>query len=172
MIDTESSPDLPPTLAVVMQDKGQQCARLTGSWNLRSLAKASDLQQKISLNAVNKTMQWDMRSVDVLDSAAALIIWQAWGEQMPAQLQIKPEHQRLFDRWQSQSVPVAEPVVPRFSLIFNYIQQLLLAFWAQLLDLMILLGQLALDLGYLLGHPRDVPKTEISITIYDCQHCN
>jgi phospholipid/cholesterol/gamma-HCH transport system permease protein len=150
-----------------MQDKGQQCARLTGSWNLRSLAKASDLQQKISLNAVNKTMQWDMRSVDVLDSAAALIIWQAWGEQMPAQLQIKPEHQRLFDRWQSQSVPVAEPVVPRFSLIFNYIQQLLLAFWAQLLDLMILLGQLALDLGYLLGHPRDVPKTEISITIYD-----
>ncbi|MDD1632967.1 MAG: ABC transporter permease [Methylococcaceae bacterium] len=167
MIDTESSPDLPPTLAVVMQDKGQQCARLTGSWNLRSLAKASDLQQKISLNAVNKTMQWDMRSVDVLDSAAALIIWQAWGEQMPAQLQIKPEHQRLFDRWQSQSVPVAEPVVPRFSLIFNYIQQLLLAFWAQLLDLMILLGQLALDLGYLLGHPRDVPKTEISITIYD-----
>jgi len=167
MIDTESSPDLPPTLAVVMQDKGQQCARLTGSWNLRSLAKASDLQQKISLNAVNKTMQWDMRSVDVLDSAAALIIWQAWGEQMPAQLQIKPEHQRLFDRWQSQSVPVAEPVVPRFSLIFNYIQQLLLAFRAQLLDLMILLGQLALDLGYLLGHPRDVPKTEISITIYD-----
>jgi len=150
-----------------MQDKGQQCAKLTGSWNLRSLAKASDLQQKISLNAVNKTMQWDMRSVDVLDSAAALIIWQAWGEQMPAQLQIKPEHQRLFDRWQSQSVPVAEPVVPRFSLIFNYIQQLLLAFWAQLLDLMILLGQLALDLGYLLGHPRDVPKTEISITIYD-----
>ncbi|MDD1643831.1 MAG: ABC transporter permease [Methylococcaceae bacterium] len=167
MIDTESSPDLPPTLAVVMQDKGQQCARLTGSWNLRSLAKASDLQQKISLNAVNKTMQWDMRSVDVLDSAAALIIWQAWGEQMPAQLQIKPEHQRLFDRWQSQSVPVAEPVVPRFNLFFNYIQQLLLAFWAQLLDLMILLGQLALDLGYLLGHPRDVPKTEISITIYD-----
>ena len=167
MIDTESSPDLPPTLAVVMQDKGQQCARLTGSWNLRSLAKASDLQQKISINSVNKTMQWDMRSVDVLDSAAALIIWQAWGEQMPAQLQIKPEHQRLFDRWQSQSVPVAEPVVPRFSLIFNYIQQLLLAFWAQLLDLMILLGQLALDLGYLLGHPRDVPKTEISITIYD-----
>jgi phospholipid/cholesterol/gamma-HCH transport system permease protein len=150
-----------------MQDKGQQCAKLTGSWNLRGLAKASDLQQKISLNAVNKTMQWDMRSVDVLDSAAALIIWQAWGEQMPAQLQIKPEHQRLFDRWQSQSVPVAEPVVPPFSLFFNYIQQLIFGFWAQLLDLMILLGQLALDLGYLLGHPRDVPKTEISITIYD-----
>ena len=120
MIDTESSPDLPPSLAVVKQDDGQLCVRLTGNWNLRSLATATDLQQKISLNAVNKTLQWDMRSVDVLDSAAALIIWQAWGEQMPALLQIKPEHQRLFDRWQSQSVPVAEPTVSHFSLFFNY----------------------------------------------------
>ncbi len=52
-----------------------------------------------------------MRAVDVLDSAAALIIWQAWGEQMPVVLQIKPEHQRLFDRWQAQKCPAAEPTV-------------------------------------------------------------
>jgi len=167
MINTESSPDLSPTLAVVMQDNGQPCVRLTGNWNLRSLAIAPDLQQKISLNAVNKTMQWDMRSVDVLDSAAALIIWQAWGEQMPVLLQIKPEHQRLFERWQSQSVPVAEPAVSHFSLIFNYLQQLIWGFWVQLLDLVTLSGQLVLDLGHLLGHPRDIPRAEISITIYD-----
>src|SRR5450759_4498133 len=98
MVETESSPDLPPTLAVVKQDDGQLCVRLTGSWNLRGLAITPDLQQQISLNAVNKSMQWDMRPVDVLDSAAALIIWQAWEEQMPVLLQIKPEHQRLFDR--------------------------------------------------------------------------
>ncbi len=30
-----------------------------------------------------------------------------------------------------------------------------------------MLGQLVLDLGYLLLHPRDIPRTEISITIYD-----
>jgi phospholipid/cholesterol/gamma-HCH transport system permease protein len=167
MSDIESSSELPPSLEVVKQDDGQLCVRLSGSWNLRSLATATDLQDKIRLNAVNKFMLWDMRAVDVLDSAAALIVWQAWREQIPALLQIKPEHQRLFDRWQSQTVPVAEPEFPRFSLFFNSVQQLILGFWAQLLDLMILLGQLALDLGYLLGHPRDIPKTEISITIYD-----
>ena len=167
MIDTESSPDLPPSLEVVKQDDGQLCVRLTGGWNLRNLVTDPELQQKISLNAVNKTMQWDMRPVDVLDSAAALIIWQAWGEQMPALLQIKPEHQRLFERWQAQIVPAAEPAVSRFSLFFNTVQQLIWGFWAQLVSLITLLGQLVLDLGYLLAHPRDIPKAEISITIYD-----
>ena len=164
---TEASPDLPPTLEVDMQGNGQQCVRLTGSWNLRSLAKAVDLQQNIRLNAVNKSMQWDMSLIAVLDSAAALIIWQAWGEKMPALLQIKPEHQFLFDSWQAQSMPAAEPTVSRFSLFFNYFHQLIWGFWAQLLDLVTLLGQLALDLGYLLVHPRDIPRAEISITIYD-----
>ena len=167
MIATESSPDLPPSLAVVKQDDGQLCVKLSGSWNLRGLAVTPDLQQKISLNAVNKTTQWDMRPVDVLDSAAALIIWQAWGEQMPVLLQIKPEHQRLFDRWQAQSVPVTEPGASRSSLFLHYFLQLIWGFWAQLLDLVTLSGQLVLDLGYLLGHPRDIPKAETSITIYD-----
>ncbi len=167
MIDTESSPDLPPTLVVVIQDDGQSCVKLSGNWNLRSLATTPDLQQKISLNAVNKALQWDMRPVDVLDSAAALIIWQAWGERFPALLQIKPEHQRLFDRWQSQSLPVAEPTFSRFSLFFYYFHQLIWGFWAQLSDLVTLLGQLVLDLGYLVSHPLDTPRAEISITIYD-----
>jgi phospholipid/cholesterol/gamma-HCH transport system permease protein len=164
---TEESPDLPPTLAVVKQDDGQQSVRLSGNWTLRSLAKAAALKKKISLNAVNKTLQWDLRTIDLLDSAAALLIWQAWGEQMPELLQIKPEHQGLFDRWQSQSVPVAEPEVPPLSLFFISVQQLILGFWLQLLDLVTLSGQLALDLGYLLGHPRDIPRAEISITTYD-----
>lgn len=167
MIDTRSTSDLPPTLAVVKQDNGQLCVRLTGSWNLRSLATAIDLQQKIRLNAVNKAMQWDMRSIDVLDSAAALIIWQAWGEQMPDLIQIKPEHQFLFASWQEQSVPAAEPTVSPFSLLFTFFHQLIWGFWEQLLDLVALLGRLVLDLGHLLTHPYEIPRAEISITIYD-----
>lgn len=167
MIDSEPSLVLPPSLTDVSQDNGQSCIRLSGNWNLHGLAIAPDLQQKISFNAVNKTLLWDMRSVDVLDSAAALIIWRAWGGQMPALIQIKPEHQRLFDRWQAQTVPVAEPKTPLFSLLFNSLQNLIWGFWGQLLDLMALMGQLVLDLSYLLRHPRDIPRAEVSITIYD-----
>ena len=121
MTDTESSPDLPPALAVVKQDDRQPCVRLTGGWNLRGMAISPNLQKQLKLNAVNKSMQWDMTSVDVLDSAAALIIWQAWGERMPEQLQIKPEHQRLFERWQAQAAPPAEPVVSHLNLLINEI---------------------------------------------------
>ena len=79
MIEPEPSLDLAPTLTDVSQENGQACIRLSGNWNLHGLAIAPHLQQKISINAVNKALLWDMRSVDVLDSAAALIIWQAWG---------------------------------------------------------------------------------------------
>jgi phospholipid/cholesterol/gamma-HCH transport system permease protein len=167
MTDILTNPELPPLLEVVEQDNGRHYVKLSGNWNLRNLATTTDLQQKIRLNAVNKNLQWDMGSVELLDSAAALIIWQAWGEQMPALLQIKPEHQHLFERWQAQSVPAAEPSVSHFSLFFNYFHQLIWGFWSQLLDLVALLGQLVLDLVYLLGRPRDIPKAEISITIYD-----
>ena len=167
MTDILINPDFPPLLEVLEQADGQHYVKLSGNWNLRNLASDSDLQQKIRLNVVNKTLQWDMSSVDLLDSAAALIIWQAWGKQMPVLLKIKPEHQHLFERWQAQNVTVAEPAVSRFNLFFNYLQQLIWNFWSQLFNLVSLLGQLVLDFGYLLSHPRDFPRAEISITIYD-----
>ncbi|MDD5322436.1 MAG: ABC transporter permease [Methylococcales bacterium] len=167
MTDILTNPDLPPLLEVLKQDNGRQFVKLTGNWNLRNLSIAPDLQRKISHAGANKTYQWDMRSVDILDSAAALMLWQAWGEQMPAGLLVKPEHQRLFERWQAQTVPAAEPIVSRFILIYNYFHHLIWSFWVQLLDLVTLSGQLVLDLGHLLVHPGETPRAEISITIYD-----
>ena len=167
MTDILTNPDLPPLLEVLKQDNGRQYVKLTGNWNLRSLSAAPDLQRKISLIGANKAYQWDMLSVAILDSAAALMLWQAWREQMPAVLLVKPEHQSLLERWQAQTVPAAEPTASRFSLFFNYFHQMIWSFWVQLLDLVTLSGQLVLDFGYLLSHPGDIPRAEISITIYD-----
>jgi phospholipid/cholesterol/gamma-HCH transport system permease protein len=167
MTDILTNPDLPPLLEVLKQDNGRQFVKLTGNWNLRSLSVAPDLQRKISRAGTDKTYQWDMRSVDILDSAAALMLWQAWGEQMPTGLLVKPEHQRILERWQEQTVPAAEPTVSRFNLVYNYFHQLIWSFWVQLLDLVTLSGQQVLDMGYLLVHPSEIPRAEISITIYD-----
>ncbi len=158
--------DIPPTLEVI-EDSRQQCVKLSGSWNLRSLVTAPELSQKISLYAANKNIQWDMNAVEVLDSAGALIIWKAWGKKMPTALQIQPEHRRLFERWQAQKIPESEPVSYTSSLIIKYGYQLLANFWGQLLELVTLLGQLVLDIGYLLLHPGDIPYSEISISIYE-----
>jgi len=167
MTDKQSSPDNPPLFEILAQQGGPSCVKLSGNWNIRSLVKSPDLRGKISKNAKLKNLQWDLRSIDVLDSASALILWQAWGGQLPTALQLKPEHQRLFDLWQAQVLPVVEPPASHFSLFFSYTQQLLLGFWGQLLNVVGLLGQLLLDLAYLLVHPREIPRAEISITIYD-----
>jgi phospholipid/cholesterol/gamma-HCH transport system permease protein len=167
MTDILTSQELPPSLEVLKQDNGQEYIKLTGNWNLLNLATNPDLQQKIRHNAANKNLQWDMDSVELLDSSGALIIWQAWGEQMPAQLHIKPEHQLLFERWQQQELPATVPSASNFSLLYSSLYNLIWGFWVQLLDLVALSGQLILDSGYLLSHPRKIPRAEISITIYE-----
>lgn len=167
MTDTSTIQEIPPTVEVVEQSDGQRCVKLTGCWNLRSLVTATDLNRKISSYAANKNIQWDLSSIEVLDSASALILWKAWGKKLPVALQMKPEHQRLFELWQAQKIPDSEPVSSNSSLIIKYGYQQLANFWGQLLQLVTLLGQLFLDIGYLLLHPGDIPWSEISITIYE-----
>lgn len=167
MIASDVTTDSQPLLTVFTSDEGDSWVKLSGCWNLRNLVLAPDLQSKISLNAVNSAIYWDLREVDALDSVAALMIWEAWGEKIPGQLQIKPEHQCLFDRWQSQILPITEPCESGFSLFFNAIWQMIHGFWLQFLDIVILIGQLTLDVNYLVRHPRAIPQAEISITIYE-----
>ncbi len=167
MIATEENIDLQPTIVVIKIDEVSSCVKFSGSWNLRNLVLTPELKHKIRLNNANSATQWDLRSIDILDSAAALIIWQAWGESMPTQLQIKPEHQRLFDRWQLQKLPETEPLGSTLSVFFTAMYPMLRGFWWQFLDVVTLMGQLTLDIAYLLRNPQAIPWTEISITIYE-----
>lgn len=166
MADNSTNQDIQPTLETV-EDSGQRYVKLSGNWNLRNLIIAPELNRKISLYAANKNIQWDMESVNVLDSASALMLWKAWGNKLPVALQMKPEHRHLFERWQAQKIPEPQPVISSSSRIIKYTDQLLASFWKQLLELVTLLGQLVLDIGYLLLHPGEIPWSEISITIYE-----
>ena len=178
MADNSTNQDIPPTLEIVEQGDRQTCIKLSGSWNLRSLVAAPELRRKIGSYAVNTDIQWDMGSIAVLDSASALILWKAWGKKLPIVVQMRPEHQRLFDRWQAQTIPESElaaqtgffaryPKHGFINMLGKKTLPSLLGFWEQLLRLVALLGQLVLDIGYLLLHPGDIPWSEISITIYE-----
>ncbi len=155
------------SLEIFKQDDGLLCVKLSGCWNLRNLSMNADMQLQIQQLAANKTLHWDMRSVDMLDSATALLLWQAWMENIPADLQIRPEHQHLFSRWQAQARPVIETPHFRFVLLLDYWLETIISFWSQLLGFLVLLGQLVLDYGYTLLHPQEIPWAEISLTIYD-----
>lgn len=169
MTDAAIHPDSPALLKVHKQKDGNKVIKLSGNWTLRNLAMAPLLRHKLKKLAGDQTMQWDMHAVDVLDSGTALVLWQDWGERMPATLRVRPEHQRLFERWQSRQLKLIEPEPKpsRSLLISRYLQRTIGSFWLQLLDLAMLLGQLALDIAYLLRRPRAVPWPEISGTIYE-----
>ncbi len=167
MTDTRTNQDIPPTLELVKHDSGQSCVKLSGSWNLRSLVAAPELNLKISSYATDKNMRWDIDSVQVVDSAGALMLWKAWGKKLPTGLRLKPEHRHLFERWQAQEIPEPKPVYSSSNPVIKYGNQLFADFWRQLVELVTLLGRLVLDIGYLLLHPSEIPWSEISITIYE-----
>ncbi len=152
----------------VLEQQDKQSVRLSGLWNLRALVADKTLIQQIAqLYAQNKAASWDMLEVAVLDNAAALMLWKAWGKSLPKNLLVRPEHQRLFERWQNQTVPDA-PIESTWSnRISSSLRQFVKGFWGQWLDLVTLLGQLLLDIAYLLRHPGQIPWAEISITIYE-----
>jgi phospholipid/cholesterol/gamma-HCH transport system permease protein len=108
-----------------------------------------------------------MRSIAVLDSASALLLWRAWGEQWPSALLIKPEHQHLIARWQAQELPEPPTKIPRLTLFVTALRHSFYDVWAQLVNLVALLGQLMLDVYHLCRHPSDIPWAEISMTLYD-----
>ncbi|TAL50509.1 MAG: MlaE family lipid ABC transporter permease subunit [Methylovulum sp.] len=165
--DTQTNQDRPPLLELIEQDDGQCYAKLSGNWNLRNIAIAPDLQKKISRIAAGRDLQWDMRPVNVLDSASALMLWQAWGERLPARLWLRPEHQGLFERWQSQQLPAPERVDALSTLSISRLNQLISGIFERLSGFVVILGRLVLDGAYLLAHPREVPWLEMSSAIYD-----
>lgn len=167
MGDINNSLKNQPLLETIKQDDGLFHIRLSGDWTLNNLAAMPALMKDIKQSVNNNSSKWDLSSINILDTASALLLWQAWGQKTPANLDIKPEHLRLFALWPNQAMPDVE--TPGFSVqsILTYLSGELTNATSQLLTFFTILGQLFLDTGHLLRHPRDIPWSEISITIYD-----
>ena len=140
--------------------------QLKGYWNLRGLTIVPDLRSKTIAACATGTSAWDLTGIVAMDSAGALILWQAWGERLPANIAMRPEQTQLFQRLQRHplSAPPAEPEAP--PLIARTVQTFK-NFSGQLRAWIALLGQLVLDIIFLLRHPLLIPWKEISATIYE-----
>ncbi len=167
MIDTPANPDSPPLLAVLQQGSVQARVTLSGNWTLSQLVTAPELQAKVKAAGADRALDWDMNAVVKLDNASALMLWQAWGEKLPANLLICPEHQKLLDRWQAQQLPKTPPTYSAISNLIPALLATLNSFYGQLLATLTLLGQLVLDIGHLIAHSTEIPWAEISGTIYE-----
>jgi len=139
---------------------------LSGRWTLRAIAAAgTDWRTRLRLGAAAPDIRWDCRAIEALDSAGALLLWNAWGRRFPEHLLIDPEHQGIFERIADAGETAGEPPRPPFAWL-EMLGHAVLALLRQLRAFITLLGQLILDAGHLLRYPADLPVREISANIY------
>jgi len=150
----------PPAIAT---DAGRLA--LGGFWNLRGLALTPDLPRQVKTCAALDA-EWDLREILALDSAGASILWRAWGGQLPPRILLRPEQQRLFQRWQNRPVPPPPAIPPKDALVVR-LARAVPGFVNQVLTWIALFGQLLLDFAFLARHPQAIPWKEISATIHE-----
>jgi phospholipid/cholesterol/gamma-HCH transport system permease protein len=108
-----------------------------------------------------------LRGVDLLDSAGAFVLWQAWGERLPERVLLRPEQESAFHRWQVGGIPSLRDRQRPPAPLRRRITAALTSLGGHLLAVIALLGQVILDLAHLARHPGDIPWREISAAIHE-----
>lgn len=157
-----------------VRDAAAQSARavlLEGTWSLDALVPSSAVAAKplaaqIAGLASDPTLNWDLRRVDRLDDAGAVLLWRAWGCRLPGRIDLRPEHSDVFGQ-----LAAAEPRLiasPGGGLIapLVVVGRWLAEIAGHGAALVRLLGQLAFDMVEIALHPSRIPWKEISANVY------
>ena len=140
--------------------------RLSGHWTAARLAEPDTWPLiELELNAGSaqaQTTPWDLRELSRLDHTGAQALWNAWGHQWPAQLQMLEAHRPMLERVARFSSPA--PTVTRLSAwaVFLSLGALVWVLIDHLKGMVRLTGQLLLDSLQLLRAPSRGPWRDFS----------
>ena len=155
------------TAAIEIRDgDGRSRVLLSGEWTLTMLPQPLDALQQRLLSCVEGNLCWDLSALSRLDSVGAVLLWRVWGRQWPASIVATDEQRAILERAAGVSPHrVAHPPRSMFAWLAG-VGQAGMSVAKHLRDMVALIGQLALDVGYLFAHPRDIPWREFSATLY------
>jgi phospholipid/cholesterol/gamma-HCH transport system permease protein len=140
--------------------------RPSGHWTAARLAEPDTWPLiELELNAGSaqaQTTPWDLRELSRLDHTGAQALWNAWGHQWPAQLQMLDSHRPMLERVAPFSSPA--PTVTRLSTwaVFLSLGALVWVLIDHLKGLVRLTGQLLLGSLQLLRAPSRGPWRDFS----------
>ncbi|GJL71872.1 MAG: ABC transporter permease [Nitrosomonas sp.] len=139
---------------------------LIGTYTLATLEQhLSILTTEFAAYAQKKTLCWDLTEIEQMDATGAVLLWQTWNKKRPEHLLLRPEQENIFKRLEK--LPSPPELAHR-----NFWQPLMtlgssaLSLWSHLIDTVILIGQLFIDIKFLITHPRRIPWREISANLY------
>ena len=101
-----------------------------------------------------------------LDHVGAQLLWNHWGRQWPAQIDLLPEQRSLLERVAKFSCDAPPSHDAIWAQCFDALGAWVLAGLAQGLDLLRMVGQLALDLMRLARRPQAGPWRDVSGHVY------
>jgi phospholipid/cholesterol/gamma-HCH transport system permease protein len=162
----------PPTTAstparlAVREGAGAPVVEARGEWVADQLAVPAVwqvLQQNLQgVLRQQRGAQWDLRSMERLDHTGAQYLWSLWGERFPDVLELHPDQQALLDRVAHFSTPVPPLTGRGWRGAYYRIGQAVVGVGDHARAALLLLGQLALDMGRFLRHPARAPWRDIS----------
>lgn len=146
---------------------GRQYVRLLGQWSLRS-AENDFAALKTSLTPLfsDPFTQWDLQEVEQLDTAGAAVLWAGWGGKIDDRIKLRPDQREIFETLSHLTRIELRQEKCNWLAPFSHWGNVTLEFVAHLKDFIQLLGLLALEILYVLRHPRDFPLREFSANIY------
>ncbi len=158
---------LEPEVKLVTSPGRARSLVLSGAWNLRGLERRmAELTPRLAEYAADKGSLWDLSAVDVIDHAGAMLLWRAWGRQRAANVTLKPEHETVFNHLASTAdrsavAPVRDPLW-----IVTAVGRKVIGVLEHSITILTVLGQVLLDIAYLMRSPSRIPWREISSNVY------
>ena len=151
----------------VIVREGGRSVRLSGRWTVATTSQqAAGLAAELG-RVADAASSWDCMDIEAIDSAGAILLWRAWGRAVPAQLSIKPEHWRVFERIDTadhEPRAATVPISPLYGAMV--VGTAAIGIGRHLVDFIALVGQFGLDLVHVLRNPADLPQREISANLY------
>ena len=165
---TSSMPDLSPRVHRTDTPEGP-CALLQGRWGAADLGERVHwraLQPQLAALPASGALGWDLRELQWLDHVGAQLLWNHWGRAWPARLAVLPGQRAMLERAErfSTTPPVPEPW--RLGDQLDRLGLLVLRALDHAHGLLLLVGQLALDVLRLLRAPRRGPWRDMSGHLY------
>ncbi len=148
-------------------EQGTQRIELVGSYTLAALEQVlGKLAGELSEQAVNRDLLWDLTGIQHMDAAGVTMLWRAWNAQRPKNLQMRPEHEKMFTRVEHLPAPPLETKESGLLWPVARAGELALLLWQHTTGIIILIGQLIMDVIYLARHPIYIPWREISANLF------
>ena len=148
-------------------DHGTKRIALVGSYTMAALGRVlKTLAKELAQQAKDPNLHWDLTGIQQMDTTGVMLLWHVWESKRPRQLRLRPEHEKMFDRLEHLPSFQLETQHRDFLWPIRRLGELIFLLWQHTVGLITLIGQLLLDVAYLIRHPVYIPWREISANLF------